>query len=89
MPSFAQGAPRRANSSSVMLIVVEVDPLLWMLRSSSSCASRMMVCERLEANPRVGLRKEELEPYSAFKESGSSVPELNLLPREEKAHFVR
>lgn len=49
----------------------------------------MMVCERLEANPRVGLRKEELEPYSAFKESGSSVPELNLLPREEKAHFVR
>lgn len=61
IPSFAHGAPRRANSSSVMLIVVEPDSSLCALRSSSSCASRIMVCERLEAKPNVGVKKDELD----------------------------
>ena len=66
MPSFAQGAPSKANSSSEMLIVVEVESSLRTLRSSSSCASRIIVCDRFEAKPRVGLRKVELEPYIAW-----------------------
>lgn len=65
IPSFAHGAPRRANSSSVMLIVVEPDSSLCTLRSSSSCASRMMVCERLEAKPSVGVKKDELDVCAA------------------------
>jgi len=61
IPSFAHGAPKRASSSSVMLISV-LEPSLFMLWLSSSCASRMIVWERLEAKPIAGVRKEAVEP---------------------------
>lgn len=46
-------------------MVVDEDSSLWALRSSSSCASRMMVWDKLEAKPKVGFRNDELEPYIA------------------------
>lgn len=60
---MAQGAPSKANSSSDMLVVVESEASLLILRSSSSCASRMIVCERLCAKPSVGVRNAGVEPY--------------------------
>ena len=62
MPSFAHGGPKSASSSSVMLIVVDSESWLLWLRSSSSCASRMMVCDRFEANPSVGVRNANVDP---------------------------
>lgn len=54
MPSLAQGAPKRASSSSEMLTEVETVSILPMLRESSSCVSLMMECDRFDAKPRVG-----------------------------------
>lgn len=62
MPSFAQGGPKSASSSSVMLTSVDEDSSLFVLRPSSSCVSRIMVCERFDAKPRAGVRKETFEP---------------------------
>jgi hypothetical protein len=61
IPSLAHGAPRRASSSSVMLIVVESEASLCVLRVSSSCVSRIMVCDKLEAKPSAGKKFDELE----------------------------
>lgn len=62
IPSFAHGGPSNASSSSVMLMSVESDLPLQVLRESSSCVSLMMVCDRLEANPRAGVKNDELDP---------------------------
>ena len=66
IPSFAHGAPSSASSSSEMLIVVDAESSLCTLWSSSSWASRIIVCDRFDANPSAGLRNDELEPYIAF-----------------------
>lgn len=62
IPSFAHGGPSSASSSSVMLIVVSAESSLPSLRSSSSCVSRMIVYDRLEAKPKAGVKKDNAEP---------------------------
>lgn len=42
IPSFAQGAPSRASSSSVMLTEDDAVSALWTLRASSSVVSLMI-----------------------------------------------
>lgn len=45
----------------------------------------MIVCDRFDANPRVGLRNEELEPYKALKAVSSVLFGIrDWLPRESK-----
>ncbi len=51
MPSFAQGAPNNASSSSDIETEVEWELSDVMLFASLSCVSLMIVCVRLDAKP--------------------------------------
>lgn len=81
IPSLAQGGPRSASSSSEILMFVESDALLERLRSSSSCASRIIVCDKFDAKPRAGVRKAATEVAPCHT---SQYPSIN----RQTTHFV-